>query len=202
MHDLAITDFIKVYHNSLTAQECDELINEYAEDEYVRSETIGGINAYRRTSTEVSISSLNIQQKNPEIRAKLDATVYTAFTRRLSDYVDDFWTFNCDSDTGYSLLRYNEGCEFKEHFDDANRVYRNRDGTISEDSATKRQISGIILLNDDFEGGELKFYKKMYQPELKKGTCILFPSNMLFPHRVTPVTKGTRYSIVTWFYNT
>jgi predicted 2-oxoglutarate/Fe(II)-dependent dioxygenase YbiX len=27
----------------------------------------------------------------------------------------------------------------------------------------------------------------------------LFPSNYLYPHRITPVTQGTRYSIVTWF---
>ena len=27
---------------------------------------------------------------------------------------------------------------------------------------------------------------------------IIWPSNFMFPHRVNPVIKGTRYSIVAW----
>jgi len=202
MHDLKLTDFIKSYHNALSAEDCEEIMEEFNENEYLPSEIMGGHNSYRRTSTEVSISAVNVQEKNPETRKKIDSKIYTAFARSLDDYVDEFCTFDCNADTGYSLLKYSEGCEFKEHFDDPIRAFRNRNGTISEESAVKRQISGIILLNDNFEGGELKFYKQKYKPEIKKGTCLLFPSNTLFPHRVTPVIKGTRYSVVSWFYST
>mgnify|MGYP003307903561 FL=1 len=61
-----------------------------------------------------------------------------------------------------------------------------------------------ILLNDDYEGGDFQFatYAKeqceIITPEYnKQGTVIVFPSDM--EHRVLPVTKGTRYSLVTWF---
>ena len=61
-----------------------------------------------------------------------------------------------------------------------------------------------ILLNKDFSGGKFQFVnvyngKKLIQtPELKEtGSVIVFPSFM--EHRVAPVTKGTRYSLVTWF---
>jgi len=32
----------------------------------------------------------------------------------------------------------------------------------------------------------------------KKGSVIIFPSNFMFPHYVKKVTKGERYSIITW----
>ena len=28
---------------------------------------------------------------------------------------------------------------------------------------------------------------------------VMFPSTFMYPHEVMPVTKGTRYSIITWF---
>jgi PKHD-type hydroxylase len=71
-----------------------------------------------------------------------------------------------------------------------------------------RKLSFSIQLSDfnDYEGGELKFYtgkksiytnKEEYDVAKKdKGTITFFPSHVL--HEVTPVTKGTRYSLVSW----
>ena len=36
--------------------------------------------------------------------------------------------------------------------------------------------------------------------QLKKGDVLVFPSNFLYPHKVEPVTKGLRYSIISWVY--
>ena len=64
-----------------------------------------------------------------------------------------------------------------------------------------RHLSYSLCLNDDYEGGELEFgftktdFEKI---KMKKNSCILFPSNFMFSHRVHPVTKGTRYVIVGW----
>ena len=61
-----------------------------------------------------------------------------------------------------------------------------------------RKLSMTIVLNNDYEGGEFQFFN--YKDQLikeKKGTVIVFPSYMV--HRVRPVTKGTRYSLVVWF---
>ena len=71
-----------------------------------------------------------------------------------------------------------------------------------------RKLSFTIQLSDsnDYEGGELKFYtgkKSIYTNKAEgdtakkdKGTIIFFPSHVL--HEVTPVTKGIRYSLVSW----
>jgi hypothetical protein len=66
-----------------------------------------------------------------------------------------------------------------------------------------RTFSLILILNNDYEGGVLQFRNPDGSGEMSidkvPGRIILWPSNFMFPHRVIPVTKGIRYSIVSWF---
>ena len=48
----------------------------------------------------------------------------------------------------------------------------------------------------EYEGGELELYGKDVSYALGKGNVIIFPSFML--HKVHPVTKGLRKSLVVW----
>ncbi len=90
------------------------------------------------------------------------------------------------------------------HQDSHEEVYQNQ--KIESLNGKIRKISCIIPLSnkEDFEGGELEFcwivdgeYKTKVCTEIyKKGTIIFFPSYLY--HRVTPVTKGERYSLVAW----
>ena len=63
-----------------------------------------------------------------------------------------------------------------------------------------RKISFSLGISDidDYEGGELstKMDRNERSYKLDKGEIFVFPSWML--HRVTPVTSGTRYSMVMW----
>ena len=72
-----------------------------------------------------------------------------------------------------------------------------------------RKLSVTLTLSDekDYKGGELEFNLGKNIPGKKKntvipkdigdkGTLIVFPSHI--PHRVRPVTKGTRHSLVMW----
>ena len=58
------------------------------------------------------------------------------------------------------------------------------------------QVSALLYPNDDYEGGEFFVADHQYLP--RKGSAIVFPSNFMYPHEATAVTKGTRWSIVTW----
>ena len=62
-----------------------------------------------------------------------------------------------------------------------------------------RKISMTLLLSPEheFEGGELEFMSKGKSAKLKQGQAIFFASWL--QHRVKPVTKGERYSLVMWF---
>lgn len=65
---------------------------------------------------------------------------------------------------------------------------------------TSRKLSFTVQLSDPdcYEGGDLKIYQAEHPDILKRdiGTVNFFPSWTL--HEVTPVTKGTRYSLVGW----
>jgi predicted 2-oxoglutarate/Fe(II)-dependent dioxygenase YbiX len=65
-----------------------------------------------------------------------------------------------------------------------------------------RTMSCILLLNNDYEGGELCFRNPdgsgEWGVEVKPNRMIIWPSNFLYPHTVKPVTKGKRYSVVAW----
>jgi PKHD-type hydroxylase len=63
---------------------------------------------------------------------------------------------------------------------------------------TTRKISMVCWLNDDYEGGEFVFWEGQHTPlKPPKGTIMFFPSWTM--HKVNPVTKGERYSLVAWF---
>ena len=65
-----------------------------------------------------------------------------------------------------------------------------------------RTLSCILLLNNDYEGGNLCFRNPdgsgEWEVEVKANRMIVWPSNFLYPHTVKPVTKGIRYSVVAW----
>ena len=86
------------------------------------------------------------------------------------------------------LLKYSPGGKYNIHTDH----YTN----------TPRHLSIIMNLNDGYEGGDLIFTdqkeKEIKRLKLGKGSIVFFPSNFMYPHGIQPITKGTRYSIVSW----
>ena len=62
-----------------------------------------------------------------------------------------------------------------------------------------RKISMTLLLSpeNEFEGGELEFMSKGKRAKLKQGQAIFFASWL--QHRVKPVIRGERKSLVMWF---
>jgi predicted 2-oxoglutarate/Fe(II)-dependent dioxygenase YbiX len=90
------------------------------------------------------------------------------------------------------FLRYDVGDEYKVHNDSEEQI----DGKLQQ--VVKRDISLLLYLNDDYEGGEIEFTKLQVLMKPKAGMLIAFPSYMEYEHKVHPVTKGTRYAIVSW----
>jgi len=86
------------------------------------------------------------------------------------------------------ILKYNEGGFYKYHVDHFD--------------LEPRTFSCIMLLNNDYEGGELCFRypdrTREWSIEKKPGRIVVWPSTFLYPHTVKPVTKGTRYTVVSW----
>ena len=68
---------------------------------------------------------------------------------------------------------------------------------VGDATMANRKMSITLLLSDNHEGGNLEIWNTSAgQLPQKAGNVVCFPSYML--HRVAPVTKGTRQSIVMW----
>ena len=65
-----------------------------------------------------------------------------------------------------------------------------------------RKISMTCLLSpeSEFEGGDLELMKEGKVAKIKQGQAVFFAS--FIRHRVKPVTKGNRKSLVMWFGGT
>jgi hypothetical protein len=94
------------------------------------------------------------------------------------------------------LLSGREAIQFAQYEKDQHYNWH-IDTFLLSQASLDRKISVVCLLNDDFEGGnlQLRLYNE-YTPKMEKGSIIAFPS--LIEHRVTPVTKGKRYSATMW----
>ena len=64
-------------------------------------------------------------------------------------------------------------------------------------ASNQTTLSSILYLNDDFEGGET-YYEDgtLFSPVT--GRILYFDGNY-YKHGVKPITKGTRYTIATWY---
>ena len=89
------------------------------------------------------------------------------------------------------FTEYPPGCFYGSH----------ADMHMEADSAHERKLSCSILLSEpaEHQGGDLIVNNKRLTPgkQSAPGTLIAFPSYV--SHEVTPVTAGTRYSLVAWY---
>jgi len=87
------------------------------------------------------------------------------------------------------------------HGDEEGHYAWHTDENLFHDKPFDRKISMTIQLSDpdDYEGGdfEIENVKSKNDALRLKGTVLVFPS--VIRHRVTPVTKGIRKSLVAWF---
>lgn len=182
-----IKDYILTVDNLMPHEVCDEIIKEYENSNEWKEATIAGnvLEKKARNCNSIMISSKNVIENNKDIRTKIDTNIYKSVSNILSLYSKNFNTVQVSNDTGYDLLKYNTGNFYVEHVD-----------YFSE---RPRLLSCSINLNDNYTGGEFSFFNKEIIYSLKKGSAIVFPSNFMYPHSILPITKGIRYSIITWF---
>jgi PKHD-type hydroxylase len=100
------------------------------------------------------------------------------------------WKFNLHSviDSIQYTVYYEGGGHYDWHVD------------IGPGSISDRKISCSVQLSDPnkYEGGDLEVWSggEFKVIERRQGSAIFFPSFLM--HRVTPITKGIRKSLVLW----
>ena len=114
--------------------------------------------------------------------------IKASFERVIKKYSEEFPLFSVQHITDFRINRYPEGGFMSSHVDNIHHSHGQIYGYP--------QVSALVYLNDDYEGGEFIVAGKTFKP--RKGSSIVFPSNFMFPHEAKVVTKGTRWSIIAW----
>ncbi len=100
---------------------------------------------------------------------------------------------------GFGDIRITENAQFTEYPEGGFYDWHMDCDTIMAHEPPVRKISMTLLLNDpsEFEGGHLELGGPGKFGELKQGHAICFAS--FINHRVQPVKRGLRQSLVVWF---
>jgi len=103
---------------------------------------------------------------------------------------------------GFDGMRLTEVAQFTHYHTGGFYDWHMDNDVLGKHEPPVRKISMTLLLSDPatFEGGELEFMHKGKSVKLKQGQAIFFASWL--QHRVKPVTKGERKSLVMWFGGT
>jgi predicted 2-oxoglutarate/Fe(II)-dependent dioxygenase YbiX len=138
-----------------------------------------------RTNSDFDIFSASrfnetLREINNRLFTKTFAAVMT-YTRKMGIREPIFF------DETFNILKYQTGQEYKAHYDGG--------------TATKRAVSLILYLNDNYEGGHLEFVHQNVTIKPKPGMLVVFPSNYPYAHIAHPVTDGTKYAVVTWLHD-
>ena len=100
---------------------------------------------------------------------------------------------------GFDGIQITEQAQYTEYPEGAFYTWHTDSDVDMKLQPPVRKISMTLLLSDenDFEGGDLEMIDDKKRPRMKRGHAIFFAS--FVRHRVTPVTKGNRKSLVMWF---
>lgn len=182
-----LEDFIHVFDDILPKSLCDDILGEYKGSLDWSPSLIsnGIIHKDSRNCDQILISDPCVIEKNYQARKLLDSRIHDSIRSAVQKYHELHNSFNISIDTGYQLLRYDQGQFYTEHTD-----------SFKEQ---QRSVSCSIQLNQDYDGGEFAFFGREMIIRSSAGSVVMFPSNFMYPHEIMPVTKGTRYSIITWF---
>ena len=98
------------------------------------------------------------------------------------------WRFQLSDMLTVQILEYSPQGFFDWHTDLGSGVY------------STRKLSMVTFLTppEDYEGGNLCFMDGGPPYRLAQGTTVIFPSYLL--HRVEPVTRGNRFTMVSWIH--
>lgn len=212
-----LKNYYYYFQSALSPKICDDIL-EYGKRHQTEMAVTGGVENVIKSKGKLDKKDIkNIQKKRKsDIVWMNDRWIY----KEIHPFIHDAnrlagWNFDWDWSESCQFTKYGVGQYYGWHCDSWEEPYKrpqNADGTWPMDHGKIRKLSVTISLCDpsEYVGGNLEFdFRNSMDTEWKKGkttkecveirprgSIIVFPSFVW--HRVTPVTKGTRYSLVIW----
>lgn len=167
-------------------------------DETLCDELIHYINNEPEVQTQKWEKSYNLNCKFIDIKHdnnNFDNKIYNLIGTFIN-YMYNNYSVNSKGDSGYCLRKIYGPTRI--HTDG---IFKNTNINEPKSINEIRNLSVIIALNDNYEGGQFYFPSQDRLIKLKKGQLIAFPPYWTHPHTVLAPLNGTyRYTINTWLY--
>jgi PKHD-type hydroxylase len=174
----------EVWESALSAEECDGIIAKA--QSYPEKEATVGFDKHNRVDQNLRESAVRW----------LPPTQEPALVQRLMGFVNSSNRTNF----GFDIVSPFD-IQFTEYHGTKSGKYDwHHDVRLDSLMPYDRKLSVVVQLSsrEDYEGGEFEFSTVQHPGAIfePRGSLLIFPS--FLQHRVLPVTRGIRYSLVTW----
>jgi len=185
---------INLYRNTFSNQDSERYIK-------ILESNLGGNGKYTWSDAKVTTSDKPIKkardcvdfkykQENLGPRDEHNAELldlHEEIYQKLKLCIDDYaryWGINVVYYEAFNFVKYEgEGKHFNIHADHGPHY--------------NCTVSAVIYINDDYEGGDIRFPRlDGYTHTPKVGDIILCPSNYIYEHASLPMKEGTKYCVV------
>lgn len=181
-----LKSYVKIYPNWISNEFCKEIVKGLNNVNWTK-------HSYYYPKSEETKSfdtEFYISTELPGFEEEVNNKIWKALEQYL---VKDFNFPWHNGWNGFTKVRYNK-------YEISNEMRLHCDHIHSMFDGERKGIPILTVLgglNNEYEGGELVMWENEIV-ELKAGDIMVFPSNFLYPHMVKPITKGVRYSYVSW----
>lgn len=139
------------------------------------------------------VSKTHFENPSPE-----NMWVFHKLNAAIESLNEEFYNFDLNGYPAIQFTEYHANVSGKYDFHPDMML-----GKLPDEAKSTRKLSVVVMLNEpgvDFDGGQFQFNLGLESSpvdvEMKKGRLIVFPSFLI--HRVAPVTRGVRRSMVAW----
>ena len=184
-------EFLIYRKNFLSNEECDKIIKSLDTEDLTEGELVGDYeggtineNVRKTLNKDIIFDRINKPFDDKVLFNKIESALKIANIQ--------YFNYDVEGLDKLRFLKYGIGGRYEWHTD------------YGRHECSMRKLTGIIQLSDsnDYEGGDFEFGltdtegSGLLKGNRTKGCLLVFPS--FLSHRVAPLTKGKRYSIITW----
>lgn len=180
-----LTDDIVIYENFLSLEESAKVVNVLNKQAELNKISWTPISFYE------SYSSVLPQDNDPELEEfGLSSTFFSDLKHKIIDAVASVHNLDTKviSQIGYHTQKWEPGAFARVHSD-------NTDEHGNTGPFARSRYAAFLYLNDDFNGGTLRFPAQDLDIKPKTGMLAAFDGGFKNMHEVTIITKGVRYTL-------
>jgi len=202
-----VTNYYWYFKKALTPKFCDDVIQYALSQKEIMART-GGFGDRKLSKKEIEDMK---RKRNSDLVWLNDLWIY----KEIFPFVHEAnknagWNFEWDRSEPCQFTKYKLNQYYDWHCDSWDKPYQRQASDPSNGKIRKLSVTCQLTDGSEYQGGELEFDYRNYDPHMRdesrhlikaveilpKGSIIVFPSFVW--HRIKPVTKGVRYSLVMW----